>query len=66
MARRTLTGEMSPRELAGWVRDKVGYGLPEAEQLAYLDGTCKTLEYTDLSPADVDEQVLTEARRITR
>jgi hypothetical protein len=65
MARRTLAGEMSPRELAARVRRKFGYRLPEAEPLARLDGTYKTLEYTDLTPADVDEQVMAEVRRLT-
>ena len=66
MARRTRSGAMSPRELAAWVRDSFGYGLPEAEPLAYLDGTYRTLEYyPDLSSADVDEQVLAEVRRLT-
>lgn len=65
MARRTLAGEMSPRRLAGWVRKKFGYGLPAAEALAYLDGTYQTLEYEDLTPADVDERVMAEVRRLT-
>jgi len=64
-ARRTLAGQMSPRELARWVHRKFGHYLPEAEELARLDDIYDTLEYTDLSSADVDEQVMAEVRRIT-
>ncbi|SEQ00789.1 hypothetical protein [Lentzea albida] len=66
MARRTLAEEMSPRELARWVRRKLGSSLPEAEKLAYMDGAYRTLDYRPgLSEADVDFQVMAEVRRLT-
>ncbi|NKE56555.1 hypothetical protein FXN61_06800 [Lentzea sp. PSKA42] len=65
MARRTLAGKMPPRELAEWVHNNFGHDLPQAEGLARLDDIYDVLEYTDLSPADVDDQVMTEVRRIT-
>ncbi|MDX8148189.1 hypothetical protein SK854_39170 [Lentzea sp. BCCO 10_0061] len=66
MARRTLAGEMSPRELAEWVHQHFSHDLPEAEELAALRDIYETLEYyAELSAADVDEQVMAEVRRIT-
>ncbi|RDI30815.1 hypothetical protein [Lentzea flaviverrucosa] len=65
MARRTVAGEMSPRDLAGWVHGEFGHYLSEAEELARLDDVYDILEYEDLTAADVDQQVLAEARRLT-
>ncbi|KJK48103.1 hypothetical protein UK23_18040 [Lentzea aerocolonigenes] len=65
MARRTLAGELSARELAAWVHDRFGHGLPAAEELARLDDEYDILEYDDRATTDVDEQVMAEVRRIT-
>ena len=65
MARRVLAGELSPRELAAWVHGRFGHGLPAAEELARLDDEYDIWEYDGRATADVDEQVLAEARRLT-
>lgn len=66
MARRTLAGEMTPREFADWVHRRFSHDLPEAEDLAELDDTYDVLEYyPDLTAADVDELVMAEVRRLT-
>ena len=66
MARRTLAGRMSPRELSRWAHRKIGHDqIVEAETLVRLHDIYNTLEYEDLTEADVDEQVMDEVRRIT-
>lgn len=61
MARRTLTGELTPRDLTRWVHDKFGHTwIDLAAELAYLDD-----RYDFESEADVDEEVRAEVRRIT-
>ena len=66
MARRTLAGEMTPRDLAEWVHQHFSHDLPEAEELAELRDVYETLDYyPELSPAELDEQVLAEVRRLT-
>lgn len=65
MARRTLSGAVSPRDLALWTHRVFGHDrLAEAARLAELDDVYDTIEYTDLAPADVDAEVIGEARRI--
>ncbi|HEX8870392.1 MAG TPA: hypothetical protein VF821_32305 [Lentzea sp.] len=65
MARRTLVGEMSPRELAAWVHSRFGHGLPEGDQLAQLDDEYDMREYDGHDAADLDAEVMAEVRRIT-
>jgi hypothetical protein len=65
MARRTLSGEVSPRDLASWSHRAFGHdGLAMGARLADLDDMYDTIEYTALTPAYVDACVIDEARRI--
>ncbi|MFC8722663.1 hypothetical protein ACFUEL_35290, partial [Kitasatospora sp. NPDC057198] len=60
LAGRTLTGELTPRELAFRVHLRFGYELPPAE----LDDEYDLLHYrSDRTAADLDAEVLAEARR---
>lgn len=57
---------MLQRGTARLARRKFTWDLPRAEPLAYLDGDYRTLEHSpELTAADLDEQVLAEARRLT-
>jgi hypothetical protein len=65
MARRTLSGAVSPCDLASWAHRTFGHDrLAMATRLAELDDVYDTIEYTDMTPADVDAEVLDEARHI--
>lgn len=64
MARRVLSGELTPRELTKWAHRVFGH-VEEGADLSKLDDVYDSLDGTDMSAADVDEQVLAEVRRIT-
>ncbi|MFF7609190.1 hypothetical protein [Streptomyces parvulus] len=65
LATRTLAGELTPRELAFRIHQRFGHDLPLTERLAELDDEYDYLELGDGTPAQVDADVLAEARRIT-
>jgi hypothetical protein len=66
MAALTLSDELSPRELARWAHRSCGHErLALAEELVMLDDVYDCLEFTAETEADVDEQVMAEARRLT-
>ncbi|GGU74991.1 hypothetical protein [Lentzea flava] len=66
MARLTLAGELSPRELARWAHRWCGHDRLElADGLALLDDVYDERELAGLTEEDVDEEVLAEVRRIT-
>ena len=67
MARRTLSGELTPRDLTRWVHRTCGHDrIALAAELALLDDVYDSLGVTALSEDDVDADVMAEVRRITR
>ncbi|MGW4897028.1 hypothetical protein ACWEQL_32925 [Kitasatospora sp. NPDC004240] len=64
LARRLLTGELSPRDLADRIHRRFGHGLDLAEPLAALADDYGILGYTDRTEAEIDADVLAEARRL--
>ncbi|WP_129842988.1 hypothetical protein [Streptomyces sp. RFCAC02] len=60
LARRTLSGEFTPREFTSWVHRHHGHELPLTERLAELDDEYDTLDYGDRTV----DQVAAEARRL--
>ncbi|WP_205775960.1 hypothetical protein [Micromonospora tulbaghiae] len=65
MASRVLAGLLSPLDLAVWAHSIIGHDkLPVAERLVELDDVYDTLEYTDMTEQDVNDEILVEARRI--
>ncbi|MFC4066699.1 hypothetical protein [Actinoplanes subglobosus] len=64
LAGRSLAGELTPRELARRVHQLFGHGLPLVERLADLDDQYDVIEYGDRTPAQIDADVVAEARRI--
>ncbi|MEW2448601.1 hypothetical protein AB0896_13705 [Streptomyces parvulus] len=64
LATRTLAGELTPRELAFRVHWRFGHDFSPAERLAVLDDEYDYLEHGE-DTAQVDADVLAEARRIT-
>ncbi|MFD4670840.1 hypothetical protein ACFWNN_13965 [Lentzea sp. NPDC058450] len=62
-ARRALTGELAPRDLAKWPYEKFGYAwIDLTTGLSWLDDD---YESGDRSDAEIDADVLAEARRLT-
>ncbi|CAM4031025.1 hypothetical protein KIPE111705_37190 [Kibdelosporangium persicum] len=66
LARRVLSGGMKPADLAFWAHSAFCHGTSDlAETLVELDDVYGTLDCMHLAVADVDAQVIAEARRIT-
>ncbi|GAA2721904.1 MULTISPECIES: hypothetical protein [Streptomyces] len=66
LATRTLTGAMSPRQLAFQIHQLFGHELDLTARLAAYDDEYDVLGYGDRTAAQVDADVLAEARRIAR
>jgi hypothetical protein len=64
LARRMLTGELTPREFTCRIHQRHGHELALTERLAALDDEYDTLEYGDRTAAQVDAEVTAEARRL--
>ncbi|RKF19167.1 hypothetical protein D7I43_31970 [Micromonospora globbae] len=65
MASRVLTGRMPTLELVVWAHSTIGHDrVALAERLVELDDVYDTLEYTDMTEQEVNDEVLAEARRI--
>ncbi|MGC5054680.1 hypothetical protein ACLQ2S_24875 [Micromonospora sp. DT48] len=65
MASRVLAGLLPPLDLAVWAHSTIGhYRLALAERLVELDDVYDTLEYTDMTEQDINDEILAEARRI--
>ncbi|MFI6101270.1 hypothetical protein ACIA8G_37475 [Lentzea sp. NPDC051213] len=64
MAARTLSGELTPRELTAWAHRVLGHQ-HEGERLSELDDTYDVAPYATMSDEEVDELVMAEVRRIT-
>ncbi|WP_353943418.1 hypothetical protein ABII15_18400 [Streptomyces sp. HUAS MG91] len=65
LARRLLAGELTPSELTVRIHSRFGHELPLTQQLALLDDEYDTLEYSDTTEAEIDGEVIAEARRLT-
>ncbi|MFE1950327.1 hypothetical protein ACFW9D_07665 [Streptomyces sp. NPDC059524] len=64
MARRTLAGGMTPRAFVEWIHVRFGHGVPHLRSLAEYDDVYEIIEYEGLTRAELDAQVLAEARRV--
>ncbi|MDQ2812113.1 MAG: hypothetical protein M3Z75_09595 [Actinomycetota bacterium] len=65
LAAQAMSGCLPPRELAAAIHQHFGHSLPLAERLATLDdeydlGACATM-----TPQQIDQEVIAEARRLT-
>lgn len=65
LAARVMAGEMPPMDLAVWAHSRFGHDTLElAGRLAELDDAYDTIEYTHLTEAQINADILAEARRI--
>ncbi|MEV0848961.1 hypothetical protein AB0J21_24345 [Streptomyces sp. NPDC049954] len=64
LARRLLAGGLTAREFTRRLHRRDGHELPLTERLAELDDAYDILEYGDSTAAQVDAEVLAEARRL--
>lgn len=64
LARCLLPGEMTPSELTVRIHGRFGHDLPLTERLALLDDEYDTLDYSDTTEAEIDGEVIAEARRV--
>ncbi|MFF2521429.1 hypothetical protein [Streptomyces liangshanensis] len=62
LARCMLVGELTPREFTFRLHQRHGHELALTERLAELDDEYDTLEYGDRTAAQVDAEVMAEAR----
>ncbi|MFD0412313.1 hypothetical protein [Streptomyces sp. NPDC127108] len=66
LAHQTLAGSLPPRELTLRAHQRFGHDLPLAERLAELDDEYAILEHGDRAAAQIDAEVMAEARRLAR
>ncbi|MFH8569945.1 hypothetical protein [Streptomyces sp. NPDC017993] len=67
LARRTLAGDLTPRELTFWVHQRCGHELARTERLAELDDEYDLLGFGERigrASAQLDAEVMSEARRL--
>lgn len=65
LAARAVAGTLPPRELTVWAHSRFGHGkLALAEKLVDLDDVYDCVEYSNVTDAEVDADVVAEARRI--
>ncbi|WP_407554690.1 hypothetical protein QOM21_33135 [Streptomyces sp. Pv4-95] len=67
LARRTLAGDLTPREFTFWVHQRCGHELALTERLAELDDEYDLLGFerrSDRTSALLDAEVVSEARRL--
>lgn len=66
LAAQAESGALTPRELAATIHHHFGHSLPLAERLAALDDEYDLGPYATLTPEQIDQEVIAEARRLTR
>ncbi len=66
LAAQAVSGSLTPRELAAAIHRHFGHGLPLAERLAALDDEYDLGAYAAMTPEQIDQEVITEARRLIR
>ena len=66
LAAQAGSGSLTPRELAATVHQHFGHTLPLAERLASLDDEYDLGPYATLTREQIDQEVIAEARRLTR
>ncbi|MFB7288674.1 hypothetical protein [Actinacidiphila glaucinigra] len=64
LAAAMLAGQMTPRALASQIHQRFGHELPLVEDLALLDDEYDVLDYSGRTVAEVDAEVVTEAKRV--
>ena len=65
LAARAVSGSLPPRDLAAAVHQHFGHSLPLAERLATLDDQYDLRACATMTPEQIDQEVLAEARRLT-
>ena len=66
LAGRVVAGTLPPMNLAIWAHATIGHGVLDlAERLVELDDAYDSLEVSDMTEQDVDQQIIAEAHRIT-
>ena len=60
-----VSGSLTPRELATAIRRHFGHGLPLTERLAAVDDEYDLGAYATMTPGQIDQEVIAEARRLT-
>jgi hypothetical protein len=65
LAAQAVAGSLTPRELAAAIHRHFGHGLPLAERLAALDDEYDLGAYATMTPEQIDQEVIAEARRLT-
>ncbi|ASU80832.1 hypothetical protein CDG81_04715 [Actinopolyspora erythraea] len=64
LARRFLAGETSPRDFTRRLHRNYGHEVDAALPFVELDELYDTLDYTECTVAELDDEVIAEARRI--
>lgn len=65
MASEVLAGRLTPRALAAWAHRVIGHTGPEdVQRLVVLDDCYDELAWEEQTEADIDQQVIAEARRL--
>ncbi|MFE7598388.1 hypothetical protein [Streptomyces sp. NPDC057494] len=64
LARRMLTGELTPRHLAFRIHQRYGHELPLTQRLAELDDEYDLLVYGERTEEQIDADVTAEAHRL--
>jgi len=65
LAAQAVSGSLTPRELAAAIHRHFGHSLPLAERLAALDDEYDLGVYATMTPEQIDQEVIAEARRLT-
>ena len=60
-----MSGSLTPHELAAAIHRHFGHSLPLAERLAALDDEYDLGVYATMTPEQIDQEVIAEARRLT-
>lgn len=65
-ATRCVRGDLPPRELAAWMHSRIRHGHPDrrVEALVVADDEYDTIEFSNLSEAQLDDRVVAAARRL--
>jgi hypothetical protein len=65
LAAQAVSGSLTPCELAAAIHRHFGHSLPLAERLAALDDEYDLGAYATMTPEQIDQEVIAEARRLT-
>ena len=66
LAAQAVSGALTPSELAAAIHRHFGHALPLAGRLAQLDDEYDLGSYSTMTQEQIDQEVMTEARQLTR